>query len=150
MHKHFVAGLSLLTVLLVVCLDPRCAVAGDMTGGIRGVVVDEMGGATYPGTIINVTSPSVKAQAVAGRGGFFAILGLPPDAYTVTYKLPLGRFAGCWVRISVQAGEVTSLHLVAYQQSYIWQCPLRPVSVRVDADQTGSGYTFGADGNPLP
>ncbi len=57
--------------------------AGGVTGAIRGTVVDGLSGAPVAGAAVNATAPSGSFKATTDAHGFFALLDLPPDTYSV-------------------------------------------------------------------
>lgn len=78
------------TVMAFIMLFVICQVTKTLagtTGSIDGTVTDSAG---HPVAAANVAAvaPSYRAQTVTGANGFFALNGLPPDTYALTFSKP--------------------------------------------------------------
>lgn len=71
-------------VLVFVAGQENLTLAGT-TGTINGKVTDEAG---HPiaGVSVGVVAPSFALKTATGPNGFYALTGLPPDTYTVTFQ----------------------------------------------------------------
>lgn len=137
-------------VVLIVCgLVCGSHALADTTGGIRGTVVDEATGNVAVGAKITVDSPQYVGHATSGRGGFFVLLGLPPDDYVVSLVLRSGRRIYCpIIMVPVAAGQVRTIPLVAFESRGLLSCGFRRFSATVVPDETSDVYSFGQNGIP--
>jgi hypothetical protein len=75
----------------VVCtflLFPSAAsAAGGQTGNLSGTVVDVQTTAPLVGALISVASPSASFSAKSDAHGYFAIVGVPVDTYTISVQM---------------------------------------------------------------
>ena len=65
---------------------PAVFAAGGQTGNLSGTVVDAQTKVPIAGATINVVSPSGNYHTKTGSNGFFTILGLNVDSYTVSVE----------------------------------------------------------------
>lgn len=140
-------------LLLLATWATAAPVAADTTGGVRGVVLEEPSGQPEVGATVHVQSARFSADVRSGRGGFFALVGIPPGRYFIAFNNPNGETAGgCeFLILNIVAGEVRSLRLVndtRYRGLLSCRVVLKPLTV--DADQTAEVHSFDSDGNPLP
>ncbi len=94
-----------LLALLVLLVQGTWALA-DTTGGIEGKVTDQNGNAVS-GARVTVTSPSQHATATTASNGFYAVLNLSPDTYSVTATKD-GYDTSTVYGITVQANQSTA------------------------------------------
>jgi len=72
-------------LLLVLWTAPRAALAaGGQTGNVSGTVVDAQTKAPIAGAVVSLASPSGTYHAKTNARGFFTILGLSIDTYTIS------------------------------------------------------------------
>jgi len=55
------------------------------TGGVQGTITDTEGN-PLSGVAVSVVAPSYSTKTVTGSNGFYAVSGVPPDTYTVTFS----------------------------------------------------------------
>jgi outer membrane receptor protein involved in Fe transport len=94
-------------IVMIACCS-TASIAGT-TGGISGRISDQLG-APIAGANVTVTSPSQSASAVTDSRGFFSVLALTPDTYTITATkngFDTTQLAG----ITVQADQTASAAL---------------------------------------
>ena len=84
MNRLF-SAIALMCVILVVCGVRPGAAAEATTGAIVGAVSDATG-APVAGARVSAAAPSGRSQAISDARGRFTILGLSPDAYTVSIE----------------------------------------------------------------
>ncbi len=93
---------------VLICMIACCCTASiaGTTGGISGRIADQLG-APIAGASVTVTSPSQSASAVSDSKGFFSVLALTPDTYTITASkngFDTAQLAG----ITVQADQTAT------------------------------------------
>src|SRR5450755_3830610 len=99
------SGRIIVAILVVLSCCCSTSVAGT-TGGISGRVSDQLG-APLAGAKVTVTSPSQISSAVSDARGFYSLLNLTPDTYTITASkdgFDTAQLAG----ITVQADQTAS------------------------------------------
>lgn len=101
-----IKGLLRLAVLalLVVAFQGTWALAGT-TGSIQGIVTDS-NGQPIAGATVTAISPSQTAHATTDGKGFFALLNLSPDTYSVTSAKD-GYDSSTLYGLTVQADQTT-------------------------------------------
>ncbi|HEY7980369.1 MAG TPA: carboxypeptidase-like regulatory domain-containing protein, partial [Candidatus Eremiobacteraceae bacterium] len=81
----FEIGLAAALATAIVMTSSQSAqAAGGVIGNLRGSVVEANTGAPVSGAAITAVSPSGAFRATSDARGFFAILQIPTDTYTVT------------------------------------------------------------------
>jgi len=70
-------------VLLVLALCVSSAAAQQRAGGLKGQVLDELGGAIVGVSVTAVNAQGVEKSVVTNDGGSYSINGLAPGRYTV-------------------------------------------------------------------
>ncbi len=85
MFKRLMQGLA---VLLTLTLSSSAYAQGVQTGVLTGSVVDA-DGLVLPGVTVTVTSPSLQGarSTVTDSNGVYAVRGLPPGQYALTFEL---------------------------------------------------------------
>ncbi len=79
--------LAAAVVLLVPPLFSAPASAGS-TGNLTGTVLGTSTGAPIAGAAVSATSPTGDYRAVTDKRGFYSIVNMSPDSYTVTVSAP--------------------------------------------------------------
>ena len=95
-----------ITALLFACFCFAAIAMAGTTGGISGRVTDEHG-APIAGAKVTVTSPSQSASATTNGQGFFSVLNLTPDTFTITAS-KTGYDTAQLAGITVQADQTAS------------------------------------------
>src|SRR5688500_16124732 len=70
-------------ILLVLALCVSSAAAQQRAGGLKGQVLDELGGAIVGVSVTAVNAQGVEKTVVTNDGGSYTINGLAPGRYTV-------------------------------------------------------------------
>ena len=81
MHSNRLLRIGLLTLLVLVC-QATWTLAGT-TGSISGKVTDQNGNG-LAGAKVTASSPGQSLSVTSGSNGFYSILNLSPDTYSVT------------------------------------------------------------------
>lgn len=87
-RAHLRVSAALFLIALPFLFSPRADAAGGVTGTLRGTVVDSAGGAPVAGATINASSGSGSYKATTDSHGFFTLLDIAPDTYTVHVSAP--------------------------------------------------------------
>jgi hypothetical protein len=107
--------LSALSTLLLALISFSPAVAGT-TGGLRGRVVDAVGGAGVAGAKVTVASPSETTSALTDATGGFSFISLSPDTYLVSVE-KAGFDAISIGGVTVQADQVQTTAPFVFQKT---------------------------------
>lgn len=75
-------------ILLVLALCATSAVAQQRVGGLKGQILDELGGAIVGVSVTAISSQGVEKTVVTNDGGSYTINGLAPGRYTVRAIAP--------------------------------------------------------------
>src|SRR4029453_6419004 len=70
-------------ILLVLALCVASVAGQQRSGGIKGQVLDELGGAIVGATVTAINAQGVEKTVVTNDGGTYTINGLAPGKYTV-------------------------------------------------------------------
>ncbi|MBV8163088.1 MAG: TonB-dependent receptor [Candidatus Eremiobacteraeota bacterium] len=90
--------------------------AGGTTGSLRGTIVDEKTGAGIAGVAVTAVSPSEAHRTTTDSKGFFTLLQLPTDTYTVT--LSKDGFIGQTISgVTVLGDQEQSLGTIKLQET---------------------------------
>lgn len=73
-------------VLAFVCLSPLCALAQSVSGVIRGTVTDKDSKKPLSGVAVVATAPGGKYTATTDQRGVYALLGVQPDTYALSFS----------------------------------------------------------------
>ncbi len=103
-----IIGMALVVALLLQAVLP--AFAQSTTGQISGTITSGQSGAPVAGAQITAAAPSGTYNARTDARGFFTLIGLSPDTYTVTIKAT-GFQAQVQNGVTVNAGLVTTVSL---------------------------------------
>jgi hypothetical protein len=60
--------------------------AGGQTGNVQGTIVDAKTGLPVGGVVVNIVSPTGSAKVTTDSKGFFSVLGLNVDTYTISLQ----------------------------------------------------------------
>ena len=104
------SGRIIAAILIVMSCFCSASVAGT-TGGISGRVSDQRG-APVAGVKVTVSSPSQISSAVSDARGFYSLLNLTPDTYTITASkdgFDTAQLAGITVQADQTATTAISL-----------------------------------------
>jgi hypothetical protein len=101
--------MTLVIALLAQILAP--AAADTTSGGLSGTVTSQKSGAPIPNVAVTAASPSGTYNAKTDAKGFFSLLGLPPDTYTISFKVA-GREPQTVNGVTVNAQQTTTLSQV--------------------------------------
>jgi hypothetical protein len=82
-HRYCSIAAALLVIALV--LQPMMAFAGTV-GTINGAVVDASTGAPISGVHVTASSPSGRYEATTDAHGYYALTGIAPDTYVVSFQ----------------------------------------------------------------
>jgi len=138
---------SLTRALLIVACAAAfvCQATGTLagtTGGIQGTVSDASGN-PIAGVHVSVVAPSYTYATTTGPNGFYAMSGLPPDTYTVT-------FAKAGLQTQQVAGETVTqdqtislnIHMQPETVKSLGIVPVRAVTSIVQPKTTADVYTI--------
>src|ERR1700674_5129785 len=87
MPKSLTRALLTLLMFSSLALGQGTGVLAGTTGGIQGTVTNASG-SPVANVQISVVAPSYSIKTVTGSNGFYALTGLPPDTYAVTFTAP--------------------------------------------------------------
>ncbi len=80
------ARFFVLALLAVVWLVPGTPAMAGNTGTITGTVRDSASGAPVAGILVTASAPSGGRTATTDQNGFYSIVALPPDTYTLSFQ----------------------------------------------------------------
>jgi outer membrane receptor protein involved in Fe transport len=83
----FGAALAAATLWILVLALARTGALAGTTGNVTGTVLDAQGKAPLAGVQIDIVAPSGRYRATTSAKGFFAITGVSPDTYTLSFTL---------------------------------------------------------------
>jgi hypothetical protein len=139
---RFLVALTLAALLSLGATSPARA-AGGQTGNVNGTVVTA--GATDPvaGAKVTVTSPSGSYSARTDARGFFSILGLVVDTYTLTIEAP-GYDAIVLSGVTISGDQNLDLGTLRIAKALrtIGGVKARPSSNAYQPGQTTDAYTI--------
>ncbi len=81
---RFLGGIALILALIAQTIAP--AFADTTSGGISGTITSAKTNAPIPNASLSIVSASTTLSAKTDAKGFFSLIGVPPDTYTVTVK----------------------------------------------------------------
>jgi hypothetical protein len=108
MPKSLTRALLTLLVFSGLAFGQGTGVLAGTTGGIQGTVTNASG-SPVANVQISAVAPSYSVKTVTGSNGFYALTGLPPDTYTVTFTAP-GFAATVVAGITVSQDQTYSLN----------------------------------------
>jgi hypothetical protein len=82
-HYGRLLALAILSVIFAIAANPSIALAGT-TGVLEGTVSDNGTGKPIAGATVSAVSPSGSFSGVTDAHGFYAIMNMLPDTYTVS------------------------------------------------------------------
>jgi hypothetical protein len=129
-------------MLYVACSGATALAAGGETGNVSGTVVDAATKAPVAGAKVGVASPSGSYTAKTDARGFFSILGLSVDTYTISVDAP--GYDGVVVNgITIAGDQTLSLGTVALtkQLKTIGRVSARSKSGAFQPNQTQDSVT---------
>ena len=138
------SGLALLLALAFLAVSaPPVFAAGGQTGNLSGTVVDAQTKAPIAGATVNVVSPSGNYHAKTGSNGFFSILGLNVDSYTVSVEQG-GYEAQSLSGITITGDQTANLGSIGLSKQLrtIARTSSRAPSGAYQPNQTSDSYTI--------
>ncbi|GAC1534592.1 MAG: hypothetical protein NVS2B17_03840 [Candidatus Velthaea sp.] len=77
-----------LAIALALCMPLPTLAAGGTTGQINGIIIDAATGGALAGVTVRAQAPTGGSTAKSDTRGFFSLLGLQVDTYTVVFQIP--------------------------------------------------------------
>ncbi len=115
--------------------------AAGTTGTISGRVTDEKTGAPVAGVRVDAVSPTSRQSVVTDGNGFYSIIGLPPDTFTVSFEAK-GYEAGTVTGVTVSADQVATVaQKLSKALSTIGRVTTRTAGGAYQPSQTQDTYT---------
>src|SRR5579872_1307252 len=83
--KSLMRLLTVMACITLLVIGQATKTLAGTTGGIDGTVTDSAG---HPVAAVSVAAvaPSYRNSTVTGANGFYALAGLPPDTYALTFS----------------------------------------------------------------
>jgi hypothetical protein len=140
----FLRSVLKILALALVLLASLPAMAAELTGQIRGTVIDD-GGLEVPGAVVTATSDSLMGSrgSTSDEAGRFLIAGLPPGLYTVEVTMP-GMVTLRTEEVGVRAGSTSALSFTLQVAQAGMEVLIVDERELVDTEQVRTGLTLGA------
>src|SRR5579872_4791780 len=131
---------AVLAVALLTIASQETRTLAGTTGGINGTITDT---AHHPisGVQVTAVAPSYRTQTSTGSNGFYALAGMPPDTYAVTYSKS-GFESQTIPGITINQDQVYTQNLVLTAEvKTIGRVPVRASTALVQPTLTVNQYT---------
>ena len=138
------ASIALIMAFMVANVLPTFA-AGGTSGNIQGSAVDSNGNA-IAGATVGVASPSLSTKTTSDASGFFSIVNVPVDTYTIS--IAAAGYDTVVVRgVTVQGDQTVTLNKTALTKSLqtIGRVQTRSASSAVQPGATTDQFTISGD-----
>jgi hypothetical protein len=140
MPKSLTRALLTLLVFSGLAFGQGTGVLAGTTGGIQGTVTNASG-SPVANVQISAVAPSYSIKTVTGSNGFYALAGLPPDTYTVTFTAP-GYSAVSVFGITVNQDQTVSLsHTLTAEVKILGKQTVRGTTSLLQPKSTVDQYT---------
>ncbi len=138
--RRLIVGLFLAVALLLNTVGTLFA-AGT-TGTINGRITDAKSGSPVAGVIVNAVAPTGSYRATTDNNGFFALTGVQPDSYTISFE-KAGFQPRSTTGVTVSADQVADVttRLTAVSLRTIARVTTRSVGSAYQPKQTQDTYT---------
>ena len=138
------ATLALIAAFISGNVIPAFA-AGGTSGNIQGTAVDSSGNA-IAGVTVSIASPSFSSQTATDASGFFSIVNVPVDTYTISLSLK-GYDSVVVAGVTVQGDQTVALTKTAMSKSLqtIGRVQNRSASSAVQPGATTDQFTISGD-----
>ncbi len=137
------AGAALIVAAMLLSAASPAFAVGGQTGNINGRVLDDSG-KPVAGVTVSLASPQATYKAKTDANGYFNVLGVLADTYTIAIDLP-GFAAFVQPGITVPGGDTTNLGAVKLQRALktIGNVTARSASSAFTPNQTVPQFTIG-------
>jgi len=141
MPKSLLRLLTVMGVVMLFVTGQATRTLAGTTGGINGTITDSAG---HPIAAINVTAValSYRTQTVTGSNGFYAVSGLPPDTYSVTFSKP-GYLSQTVPGVTINQDQVYTLNMtLSAEVKTLGRVAVRGSTALVQPTLTVNQYTI--------
>jgi hypothetical protein len=140
MPKSLTRALLTLLAITGLAFGQGTGVLAGTTGGIQGTVTNASG-SPVANVQVSVVAPSYSNKTVTGSNGFYALAGLPPDTYTVTFTAN-GFAAASVFGITINQDQTYALnHTLSAEVKTLGKQTVRGTTSLVQPKTTVNQYT---------
>ena len=141
MRKNLQVGATVVALLAVLLYSGQATrILAGTTGTVSGIVTDDKG-ARLADVAVKAIAPSSTANSSTGPNGFYALVGLPPDTYVLTFSKP-GYAVQSRAGVTVTQDQTVALNVtLSPQPKSLGTIAVRATTSLIQATQTASKYT---------
>src|SRR5450755_2828981 len=140
MPKSLRRALLAMSAFVVLTFGQGTGVLAGTTGGIQGTVTGPSG-SPVANVQVSVVAPSYTSKTVTGPNGFYALTGLSPDTYTVTFTAP-GYAPVSVLGVTVKQNQTVALnHTLSAEVKTLGKQVVRGTTSLVQPKATVNQYT---------